>query len=990
MADPVPTNVAVTLKGISQKSPANTSMPGEMVSATNVQVLKGSERGVEFSKRYGSVALTATTDSASTAVNPRHLATLGESLVLDNDQAVFTRDLALNAWVTRPRNGFNFTSSTGVISQSLYQKVAPAYAYDATTGNELIAWFDQADRVRYSVRGRTLGDWAVHETVNLADSNFVSTYKVQAFAPGDGYFYVLAPGSSVGQLAISRISCANPGAAASNFFLTYDVITSQWDAQLTPEGNILLAMRNPSATSTTVALWSPTTTTVTASTSIATAALGNASWLSQSPFASGASRRYYLATADVTNGVLVWTFDGSLTSLGSVVKDASHATDIRANMAGWWDAAHSTARVFYDNQTPGQFALYELGAIYLRKVVLASKAFAVGGVWYALTRIDSVTQSSLFMLDLANKRVVGKVGLEGAQWQNYLYAPGFITWPTQIGTKTVVPVMASHTAIGQLTGTPFGTQIQGISLVTFDSAGTTSSPVELGGVLHFPGSVPWIFDGATSVESGFNMYPEAAIPTDNGSGTSKTPGATYSYRGTYVWRDAVGNVYESAPSAAVNYRAINADDISVLVPALTLTNRTDVMLNLYRNDPAQASVYRLVNSAPVANDPTVNYVAILDTLADLTINADWATRALLYNGDGGASGNPVELEHLPPPSHTISWTAQNRLFLAGVDQDPSAVWFSNEVTPTAGISFFDGFLFRIVGTVVAGVGRDRNVVVFTDESIWTVTGEFPDATGGSTAIPTPFKLPHQLGAINTASIVVSSIGIFFQSKKGLHILGWDWSVTYIGGDVEDTLGTTSITAGVEVPSLHQVRLYTSAGITLVWDTLFNLWTTFDGQAALAACNWRDVPCYIGADGVVHQEAAGTYGDDGSFITSTLQFAIMSPADLRGYFCLFALQLLGRVLGAINLNASLGYNSQNVATTTYQRAIATPTEDADTVLHPEIRPKKRQAAAYQLTVWDSPLGLSVASQGFTLEAITARIGVLPGLGRTRPTQRMGQV
>lgn len=989
-------NVPVTLRGVSQKSPPDLSMPGEMTNAINVQILKGADRGVEFSKRYGTVSARANTNSLLTAVNPRHMVTLGESLVLDNDQAVFARDLAQNAWLTYQRNGFNFTSSTDVISQSLYQKTTPAYAYDAASGNELIAWYDQADQVRFSVRSREIGDWSAHEAPMGASSSFVATYKVQAFAPGDGFFYVIAPSFTGASLAITKINVFNPSAAAPNFFLSYDAQHSQWDAQLTPEGTFLIAIKSIAATTTAVLIWSPVTDTVVTSTTIATTALGNAAWLSQSPFASGAARRYYLATADTTNGILLWTFDGNLTSLGSIVEDATHSTDIRANLVGWYDTVHLVARVFVDNQTPGFFYIAEAGASYMRQLIFASKAFLLGGVWYVLTRINSVVQPTLFLVDLANKRVVGKVEVEGSQWQNFLYAPGLVPWVTQIGTQFVVPAMAAHTALGQSTGIPIGTQIQGISLVTFDSAGPTSKPVELGGVLHYPGSIPWIFDGAQAVESGFNLYPESVRPSDAGSGTSKTPAASYGYRATYVWRDAAGNVYESAPSPVVNYLAVNADDIDVFVQTLPLTNRVDVMINLYRNDPVQPTVFRLVNAAPVLNDKTTDFVTILDNLADLTINADWATRALLYNGDG-ENGQPVE--HIPPPSHTIVATAQNRTFLAGIDQDPAAVWFSNEVLPGQGVSYFDGFVFRIVGIVSAVVGRDRNVVVFTEDSIWTVTGEFPDNAGGSFQIPTPFKLPHQLGAIDSNSLVVASIGIFFQSQKGLHILGWDWSVSYIGGGIEDTLGAQSITSGLEVPSLHQVRLYTARGATLVWDTVFSMWTTFAGQPALVACNWRGVPCYVGTDAVLHQEVPSSYGDDGAFVQSTLEFAIMAPADLRGYFCLFALQLLGQVKGPHQLNASLGYNSQNFPTTLYQAPVAgvdvygdvvygvgTYGGDGDNVLKMEIRPKKRQSSAYELVLWDTLLS-SGASEGFTLEAVTASIGVESGLARTQASQRM---
>jgi hypothetical protein len=58
--------------------------------------------------------------------------------------------------------------------------------------------------------------------------------------------------------------------------------------------------------------------------------------------------------------------------------------------------------------------------------------------------------------------------------------------------------MAAHTSIGATAALPLGTQIQGVSLVTFDSSPTVSKPTELGGVLHYPGPSPGSSTAATT------------------------------------------------------------------------------------------------------------------------------------------------------------------------------------------------------------------------------------------------------------------------------------------------------------------------------------------------------------------------------------------------------------------------------------------------------------------------------------------------------------
>jgi hypothetical protein len=887
------------------------------------------------------------------------------------------------------------------VSQSNYQKTFPSHAYDAASGNEIIAWYDQADRPRYSVRVRATGTWVAHEVVLASPANFAANYKVQAFAPGNGYFYVFAPGAPGNTLVITQISCTMPLVNSTAATMSLDATGAPFDVQQTPEGLLLIAAKSVGLNTTTILLWNPTTLVGVAATTINTIATAapNSMWLSQDPWPAIGARSYYLATVDSTNGVRYWQFDA--TSLAVTGPTVSDATNFNCNMVGF--ISSGSPQILTDVVTIGYghgCYLKLQGVIYQRTVTLASKAFRQGGVWYCLVRYDSPVQPTLWLFDIFGKRVVGKVGLIGAQWSSLANTYGQPPWVTQIGNVAVIAAQASHESLGQLASNPIGTQIQGIAIVSFNGAPSTSKPAELGNVLHYPGSIPWIFDGAVCTESGFNLYPEwspITPVTDQGAGSVKTIGAVYGFRATYSWVDAAGNTYESAPTPIYNYTATTTHNLNVSVPTYCLTSRRDVSINLYRNDPQQPTVFRQVNSLNVPNDTTVDAVTILDDLADLNSGlADWTTRTLLYAGNGLA-GNPYE--HLPPPSCTLMAKAQSRVFLAGVDQDPTAVWVSNEVVLGEGVSYFDGLRFRVGSPPTAVVGRDRNVVVFTEDRIWTVTGEFPDNAGGSFPIPTAFELPHEVGAIDPNAIVVTSLGIYFQSKKGLHILGWDWSVNYIGAQVEDSLGTSLITAGLEVPSLQQVRLYTAGGTTLVWDTLFSVWTTFAGQPALSACNWQDKPVYVTAGGWGWQETPGAYGDNGAFVDSYIEFSFIAPAGLRGYHSLAAIQLLGEIKGPHSLHASLAYSSQNFPTTFYDAAQAgasvygdvtygsgTYGGAGDNVLKMEIRPKKRQSASFKLTLWDSLLS-SGASAGFTLQAIVASIGIEGGLARTQASQRM---
>jgi hypothetical protein len=381
----------------------------------------------------------------------------------------------------------------------------------------------------------------------------------------------------------------------------------------------------------------------------------------------------------------------------------------------------------------------------------------------------------------------------------------------------------------------------------------------------------------------------------------------------------------------------------------------------------------------------VDAVTILDDLADLNSGlADWTTRTLLYAGNGLA-GNPYE--HLPPPSCTLMAKAQSRVFLAGVDQDPTAVWVSNEVVLGEGVSYFDGLRFRVGSPPTAVVGRDRNVVVFTEDRIWTVTGEFPDNAGGSFPIPTAFELPHEVGAIDPNAIVVTSLGIYFQSKKGLHILGWDWSVNYIGrpggglaGHVAHHGGARGAVAPAGAP-LHRGRDHARVG-----HALQRVDDVFAGQPALSACNWQDKPVYVTAGGWGWQSRR--QARTGTTVPSWTRTSNSRSSRPRGCAATTAWRpssSWARSRDPTQLHASLAYNGAPTVATSYS-AINEALPGDDGVLKWELRPKKRQCSSWQLSISDAQLTVGT-TEGFSLQAIVASVGIEGGLDRLRAALRM---
>jgi hypothetical protein len=145
--------------------------------------------------------------------------------------------------------------------------------------------------------------------------------------------------------------------------------------------------------------------------------------------------------------------------------------------------------------------------------------------------------------------------------------------------------------------------------------------------MHVIGGVLCMYDGRDFVEHGFNIIPEsptAAAPTYNGA-TNNFPTGTYSYIIVFEWIDAQGNVHQSVPSAAYEVAVVGPmTKITLTIPTLRLTQKTNVFLSVYRNTLAAPTIFNRVIADPDAlqlNNPSANSISFEDSNPDATIIA---------------------------------------------------------------------------------------------------------------------------------------------------------------------------------------------------------------------------------------------------------------------------------------------------------------------------------------------------------------------------------
>lgn len=522
---------------------------------------------------------------------------------------------------------------------------------------------------------------------------------------------------------------------------------------------------------------------------------------------------------------------------------------------------------------------------------------------------------------------------------------------------------------------------------------------QLGQDLHLSGGFLWMYDGITSVEHGFHVFPDGVSTTGGGGGS----GQVYQYSVTYEWQDGRGNIHRSAPSVATQHDQGSPIDgahaVTITVPTLRLTAkrnpRAEVEIVIYRTLPnvnvADQVFYRVTSvSAPLYNDPTVDTLSFSDDTTD----ANLVGNPTLYT-----TGGVVDNTATPPG--IIMAVHQNRLYLVD-DEDPLVVWFSKAVIAGAPVEFSDLLSFNVDprgGDVTGLASLDTALILFKRESIFYQRGQGPDATDANSDFTGPQLVTSDGGCTNQDSIVLTPMGLMYQSGKGIYLLDRGLQVSYIGSDVE-AYNSQTITSAQLIPDTTQVRFTLESGVALMYDYLAQQWSVHTNINAIGSCNFQNLFTFCQPLGQVRQETPGVFSDAGQPIKLRLWTSWLQLAGLQGYQRFWKLLILGEYISAHQLLCKIAYNFNSVPA---QQV----TVDAGTLLGSDVfgtgvfgaespfggqyplyqwrifpQAGKGRCQAVQIQLEDIQ---SVPSEGLSLSAIALEIGVESGAAR-KPASR----
>lgn len=551
-----------------------------------------------------------------------------------------------------------------------------------------------------------------------------------------------------------------------------------------------------------------------------------------------------------------------------------------------------------------------------RSVGLASKAFIVDSVIYVLTAFQSPYQPSYFLVS-ASGNIISELA--------YQNGGGYLTLglPQVTVTDTVASIaylfkdfIASQnigaTGVNQTANIYFQT---GVNQVNFTIGGVNVYTSELGQTLNATGGFLWSYDGSAAFENGFFVYPdsiEATWSAIGGSIVAKPDGATntnaYFYQVTYEWTDNQGNRYRSAPSIPISVTttgALSTGSITVNVPTLRLSYKTNVTLNIYRWSVAQQSYFQVTSvTAPTVNNAAVDSIAYVDTLADASILGN----TLLYTTGG-------VIEHTSTPSPNAVTIFDDRLWIVNAE-NPNVLWYSKQAIQNTPVEMSDLFTIYIsptqsaqgaTGPITAIAPLDDKLVIFKKDAIYYMNGTGPDNTGSNSQYSQPIFITSTVGSENPNSIVFIPGGLLFQSDKGIWLLGRDLNTQYVGNPVEDYTNEATVNSAANIPATTQVRFTMSSGVTLVYDYFFEQWSTFVNAPAISSTIYQGQHTLLTPYSQILQETPGLYVDSSNPVLISFTTSWLNMMGIQGYLRAYFFYLLGEYKSPHKLQVSIAYD-----------------------------------------------------------------------------------
>lgn len=420
----------------------------------------------------------------------------------------------------------------------------------------------------------------------------------------------------------------------------------------------------------------------------------------------------------------------------------------------------------------------------------------------------------------------------------------------------------------------------------------------------------------------------------------------------------------------------NLASVLNVIPTLRLTAkqglRTPVSLVTYRTPGNQTVFYRDSSvSAPLYNDTTVDSLSYQDSIQDVNL----IVAPTLYTTGG-------VLENIEPGAVSSLAVYKNRI-VALDSQNPLKLWYSKQTVSGSPVEFSDFLTLHadpIGGDVTAVASMDDKLVIFKRTDIFVMTGTGPDSTGAQNDFSPMQLIASDCGCINARSIMLTPMGLMFQSLKGFQLLDRSLGVQYIGAEVEAFNGQT-VTSAELIADANQVRIGFNSDEAIVYDYYMKQWATFTAHSQVAAVVWNDVYTFLLSNGVVWTETSGEFSDAGAVIPLALTTTWLQMAGVQGYQRTRRMLVLGEWESSHILTVGVSYDFDDTT-------VQTDTVDmtfAQVPYQQLIHFANQKCEAIQISLSDSS---DSPGESLRLSGLTFEVAVKRGLKKLSATNQSG--
>jgi hypothetical protein len=522
-------------------------------------------------------------------------------------------------------------------------------------------------------------------------------------------------------------------------------------------------------------------------------------------------------------------------------------------------------------------------------------------------------------------------------------------------------------------------------------ASVTTTPLHRGSAIIGGGYVVW-YDGSVTFELGFMKPPMVYSATQVVAGS--IPDGIYTYSNLWKHVDAAGILHRSLPSPGeLEDFDGNPKNVELISQSLPGSRRPhyDVTCEWYR--AGTDNIPKRVNRS-AENIPNTFSAATTQVITDDYVDARLYVQQYTVGG---------VLEAVSPEGARIQHVARERLWMGDFFRGDRIQYSKLVVPSTAGENAIAPELYEALGRIsgdgerITGIGdMDATTVVFTQNHIYLVAGYGPDPRGVGDDTSRLTEVPTDAGCIEPRSVVSGPDGVFFQTDRGIYLLGRGHDITPIGEPIRSLLDTYSVvTSAVIVTSERQVRFtVTNAagndGRVLVFDYRIGAWfewqirSATDITVAPLGAAYVDSTYYIvGNDGQVYYEDSTTYYDNSTvWVPMTIETAAIQPTGPLRWMAAYEFGLMAEYKDDHKLTVTFynDYSTTASTTKTWTDAMLQNLTDEANNMNLLMAPDYPKCEAVVVRITDDTDGSPSSGQACEIHGVSVDATIHGGLPR----------